>query len=529
MYKVALFGVTGCGKSSIINLLADKPVANVSTGVETCTKRARWYPISLGEKKFRLWDTMGFNQAEAKDVNPLSPYDQAHTLLRNLQDGVDLILLCSRKDGINASLRNLYWLLDSFFFSGRAQIALVLTHFDSPHDQWWDRNGDIIAQRCGIPVHSLPYACITTVQNGSPQSGSIYDQSRQALTALLNNHATTPNPLRLDLSSDISSAAAVTSLNVRCQLSVPDATTLVEKFRLPKRPLNAILFGESGVGKSSIVNLVVGQQIAEVSSGIESCTLDSRSYKINTGLYQFLFWDTVGLNGLHIGHDVCGKAIENAVHLVRDLHRQGGIDLLIFCKKFGRLTPSELNTFRLFQEFLCEGQIPVAFIITHLESQNPMEKWWEKNGEGLLKACNLKTSAVVGHACITSLTPEDPDDQRLHDKLLLSRESVQAMLEDSISYGSAFHEDEGTWVMSFLKKLVGLVRVGNPAKRDKITIKSLMDRCGLTKEQAEELTKLLYSRGWLLHLVYHRFQLTSTRSLDQFQPPIDRKYKLLFQ
>jgi predicted GTPase len=497
VYKVALFGVTGCGKSSIINLLADKPVANVSTGVEPCTTRARWYPVSLGEKKFRLWDTMGFNQAEAKGIDTLSPYEQAHALLRNLQDGVDLVLLCARKDGINASLRNLYWLLDSFFFGGRAQIALVLTHFDTPHDQWWERNRNVIAQKCNIPVQFLPYVCITTVQNGYPQPDSLYDQSKQALKALLQEHATTPTPtpLRLDLSSDI--ASAVESLNVHCQLSISDATTLVEKFRLPKRPLNAILFGESGVGKSSVINLVVGHSAAEVSSGIDSCTLDYRSYKINTGLHQFLVWDTVGFNGTHIGHNVCGMAIENAVRLIRDLHKQGGVDLLVFCKKNGRLSPSELNNLRLFQEFLCEGQIPVAFIITHLERQNPMEKWWDANGEGLLKACNLKTGATAGHACITSLAlDDDPDDQKLHEKLSLSRESVQTMLEDSISYGSAFTKDEGIWVMSFLKKLVvGIVKVGSPPKKGRLTVKNLMDRCGLTKDQAEELIKLLYTRG----------------------------------
>ena len=436
---------------------------------------------------------MGFTQAAANDIDTLSPYDQAHALLRNLQGGVDLVLLCARKDGINASLRNLYWLLDSFFFGGQAQIALVLTHFDTPDDQWWDRNRDVIAQKCNIPVQFLPHVCITTVQNGYPQPDPLYNQSKQALKALLQEHVTTPTPLRLDLSSDIASAAQ--SLNFHCQLSISDATALVERFRLPKRPFHAILFGESGAGKSSIINLLVGQSVAEVSSSINSCTLDYRSYEINTGLHQFLVWDTVGLNDVHVGRSVWGKAIESAVHLIRDLHRQGGVDLLVFCKTNGRPTPSESNNLRLFQEFLCEGQIPVAFIITHLEHQNPMEKWWDVNGEGLLKAYDLKTGAVAGHACITSLAWGDyPDDQRLRDKLSLSREMVQTMLEDSISYGSAFTKDEGIWVMPSLKKkkLVGFVRAGDPPRKDRLIVKNLMDRCGLTKEQAEELSELLY-------------------------------------
>lgn len=504
MYKVALFGVTGCGKSSIINLLANKQVANVSTGVEACTRRAQWYPLSIGEKTFRLWDTMGFNQAEAKDINPLSPYEQAYALLQNLQDGVDLILLSARKDGINASLRSLYWLLDSFLFRGRAQIALILTHFDTPDKEWWDRNRHVIAQRCDIPVQFLPHACITTTHNGSPESDPICDQSRQALRTLLEEYATTPTSPSLDLSSDVASAAAVESLQKHCQLNMLHATILVNNFRSPKRPFRAILFGDAGAGKSSVINLIVGKSVAEVSSGFQSCTMDFCRYEINTGLYQFLVWDTIGFNGTHNGVDVSGKALENAARLVRDLHKQGGVDLLVFCKQSGRLSASELTNLRLFQEFLCEGQIPVAFIITHLEYLNPMEKWWETNGEGLLKACNLRTNAVAGHACITS-APDDPEDQRLRDKLSLSRRLVQVMFEDSISFGSAFDKDEGIWVMSFLKRIVGIVRVGGSSKKDKVSAKNLMDRCGLTRAQADELIKVI--RGQLSHLIL------STRNL----------------
>lgn len=436
---------------------------------------------------------MGFNQAEAKDIDPLSPYEQAHALLNNLQDGVDLVLLCARKDGINASLHGLYWLLDSFFFRGGAQIALVLTDFDSPDDQWWDRNRNVIAKRCDMPaVQFPPHIGITAVQTGSSQPDSFYDHSREALKALLREHAVFPTPLPPDLLSDGTRDAAVKGLNAHCQLSIPDAMELLKRFSTPRRPFHAILFGESGVGKSSVINLVLGENVTDVSGGVKSCTMDSCSYKIDTGRHKFLVWDTVGFNGMHIEHSVCGQAMENAVRLIRDLHKQGGVDLLVFCKKEGRLLESELNIFRLFREFLCEGQIPVAFVITHLEFQNPMEKWWGENERDLLKACNLRTDAVAGHACITARASEDPDDQKHLRRLLQSRQLVHDMLEDSISYGSAFIKDEGIWVMSFLRRLVGMVRVGHPPRRAKITAKSLTKRCGLSEPQAEELIKMLY-------------------------------------
>ncbi|KAF8550569.1 kinase-like protein, partial [Imleria badia] len=93
--NVVLFGTLGCGKSSIINLLADEPIAQISTGIDVhpCTKRPRWYEISIGQRRFRLWDTMGFHFAREGDVSPLLPYEQALAVLRNLTDGANLILL----------------------------------------------------------------------------------------------------------------------------------------------------------------------------------------------------------------------------------------------------------------------------------------------------------------------------------------------------------------------------------------------------------------------------------------------------
>ena len=493
MYNVVLFGVSGCGKSSIINLLAEKPVAMVSSDANVCTIRSKCYPLTLGEKKFRLWDTMGF------DEESLLPYEQAYSVLRHLRNGVDLILLCARRNGFGASIRNLYWLLDSFFFGGQAQIALVLTHFDTPDKEWWDRNRNVIAQRCNIPAQYLPHVCITTVQDGPPQSDFIYDQSKQALKALLQEYATTPTPLHLDLSSNIARAAAVENLENHCRLSILDAQTLVKTFSLPRRPFNMIFFGEMGAGKSSAINLIVGSPVAEISSSIESFPLDYRSHEVNMGIHQFLVWDIVGFNGFHNGNGVFG-ALKNAARLVRDLHRQGGVDLLVFCKKSGQLTSSESKILMIFHEFLCEGHIPVAFIITDLESHDPMEKWWETNEASLLKACNLKPSAVAGHACITSAL-DDPD---LRDKLSLSRQSVQTMLEDSISGGTTFKKKQKIWVMSFLKDLLGMDGFGTMARKEGITTENLMDRCGLTRKQAEELIALLDTnniRCELSHLI----------------------------
>ena len=468
--SVVMFGTLGCGKSSIINLLAGEPIAQVSADVQPCTKRSRWYQVSIGEKRFRLWDTPGFRLAYVGDSSHLLPYEQAHALLRNIADGVNLILLCARKDEISASLGSLYRLINDFLCDGRIRIALVITHLDTPDEQWWERNKCTISQRTNIPVQSIPHVCVTAGQTDC-------DQSKQALKELLQTHAA-------GITLNSSRATPSVNLTTHCGLSPPEATALSEEFNKPRRPFNVVFFGETGAGMSSVINLLVGYPVAEVSLGMKTCTLESRSYRINTGMLQFRVWDTMGLSEAYAGQDMCGRALENAARLIRDLSGEGGIDLLVFCKRSGKLTAFDVCAIRLFEAFFCEGQVPVAVVVTHLEWQNRMEKWWEVNGDGLVKAIGRN---VIGHACITSLASDHASAIGLGSKLLESRLSIQDMLEDCVSSRSILAKVEANSAKSTPNQ-PGVM--GNAPR--KITVTNLIDRCGLTKRQAEELIKLRY-------------------------------------
>ena len=418
---------------------------------------------------------MGFRLPRGGDISHLSPYEQAHAVLRNSPDGVHLILLCARKDEISSSLGSLYWLINDFFFGGRAPVAFVVTHFDTPDERWWERNRRFILTRTGIPIQSIPLACISTAQNSC-------DQSRQTLRALLENCArtTTPIPPRLNFSSH---EAAALNIAAHCGLSNRDATTLMDQFSKHRRPVNVVVFGKAGVGKSSVVNLIAGRVVAQVTSGIESCTLDSSSFMFDTAKTQFIIWDTVGFNGVRNGHENTKQAVVNAVQLIRSLSVESGVGLLVFVKECGKLTPSELNCYRLFEEFLCKGQVPVAVVITHLERHEPMEQWWEMNGEGLVKSLS---GNVIGHACITSLSNTDPEDSKFSKKVSESKLAVEVMLENCIS----FPMGEEISVQSPLKRGGKTGRVP-----EKMTVKNLVNCCGLTMDLAKELVKSYSGSG----------------------------------
>ena len=413
---------------------------------------------------------MGFHIAHGGDNDPLLPYEQAHAVLRNLADGVNLILLCVGKDEIVASFGGLYRLINDFFYGGRAPIALVVTQFDTPDDGWWERNQDAITEQTNIPVHSIPYALITMIQTGR-------SQSKRALEALLANYATTvaPVPLRLDLSS---SKAASLCLASHSGLGIPKAKELVEQFSRPHRPFNVVFFGETGAGMSSVINLIAGHSVANVGTGAKTCTLASHPYKISTGIQQFLIWDTMGLNGASSMYDTGGRATRNAAQLIHDLSEKGGVDLLVFCKRSRNLTKPEVNCYMFFKEFLCEGQVPVAVVVTHLECEACMEDWWIRNDPYLRDSLG----DVVGHACITSLTSDHP----FREKWLESRLAVQTMLENCVSYRSTLARGVGG---ISVKSLFG--RTGEVGRvRKQMTIENLVDRRWLTREEAEELIEL---------------------------------------
>lgn len=58
------------------------------------------------------------------------------------------------------------------------------------------------------------------------------------------------------------------------------------------RPLDVMLAGGSGVGKSSMVNSIFGKSMAKVGRGVDPETMDVDSFRLND---WFRIWDTPGL------------------------------------------------------------------------------------------------------------------------------------------------------------------------------------------------------------------------------------------
>ncbi|KAN0084084.1 P-loop containing nucleoside triphosphate hydrolase protein [Tylopilus felleus] len=242
--------------------------------------------------------------------------------------------------------------------------------------------------------------------------------------------------------------------------------------------LNIILFGASGVGKSSLINLIAGEAVATTSPDVQGCTMSFHPYTFPVHNRDFHIWDTVGLEEPEMGVNGYLPAIEQACDLIHQLSSGGGVDLLIFCIRGNRVSATEQSNYRLFYEALCRSSVPIALVITHLEREINMESWWERNRESLEKY-GIK---YAGHACVTGLPTHSA-------KYRESKVNILRLLEGYNSNGR-FHMPPEGWLIEFLRKFGLFAPLKKEAERKDI-LKVLTKRCKLDPKVAGELADKL--------------------------------------
>jgi predicted GTPase len=247
-------------------------------------------------------------------------------------------------------------------------------------------------------------------------------------------------------------------------------------------PLNFIVFGEMGVGKSSLINLVAGKTLAKSSAGLKSCTLESTEYTIVSSEPQLniKLFDTVGLNNTTMNDKSYLDALVKAHKLVTSLQNQGGVHGLLFCIKGGnRILDSTQQNYRLFHEFLCQKKVPLALVITNLENEENMDDWWTNNQR------DIKEYGIdpVTQVCITTIKGLR---NVYEDKYLESRKKVCDMLA-TFGRGDACSVDIN-WFARMCNRLRHFFIPGKALgkSREKM-LQTLTKRCKLPKQDAMQL------------------------------------------
>jgi len=157
---------------------------------------------------------------------------------------------------------------------------------------------------------------------------------------------------------------------------------------------NIVVFGQTGVGKSSVINMLAGSSVADVSSGAVGSTPSNRPYNISHGNDDvYTFWDTPGLNEAENGTVSSQAAVQNLLDLVKD----HGINLLLYCIR-PRLVDIIRVNYELFWKSICMEKVPIVLVVTGLEGKDDMDEWWREARTPFRKM----KMAFAGCACITS-------------------------------------------------------------------------------------------------------------------------------
>jgi predicted GTPase len=386
------------------------------------------------------------------------------------QDDINLLVYCVQgtkqgRHGIKALCRN-YEICKSEV-QGQIPIVLVVTGLENMRaemEQWWKNNEQFISE---YSMTFAGHACITTLTDEAKLKER-HDQSYRAVCKLI---------------EECRKRCIFVMLFVLCVLLIFTLSSRNE----PKKdgPKKIVLFGEAGAGKSSVVNLIAGKEIATTSNDMQRCTLHWKDHTIDFGGESYTVFDTVGLEEPQLGISGYLESVENAYRLIKKLDQQGGIDLLLFCIRAGRFSSAIQSNYRLFHEFLCEKKVPIVLVFTHLEREMRMEDWWERQQSTFEKTYGIR---VADHVCITAANGLDGRHKQFYEE---SRHAVRDLIKKLTA-----DEQKSSWTggnsrfVSLMRKLKELLPEHLDLKKKDI-VSRLILRCSLSPDVAKHLAEMI--------------------------------------
>jgi len=138
---------------------------------------------------------------------------------------------------------------------------------------------------------------------------------------------------------------------------------------------DVVIFGETGTGKSSAVNLILGKKVAAISNKVVGCTFEFKKFETE----EYNLYDTVGLSEGSKGSVTDGAAFVNVARLLNSL--KNGVSLLVFVMKLGKITTSIEQNYKLFVDTICMKNVPVVLLVTNCEAyhDDANKSWFESN------------------------------------------------------------------------------------------------------------------------------------------------------
>ncbi|KAG1904898.1 P-loop containing nucleoside triphosphate hydrolase protein [Suillus fuscotomentosus] len=451
--NVVIFGQTGAGKTSLVNLITAVPT---SPDAEGCTRQTIVYGYDAVAHnrivKVQLFDTAGLDEdSEGTDLN-----EQAQMGLKKLirtlmtKGGIHLLVYCVQGTDDASALQRNYKLIDSEV-KARVPVVLVVTGLENREpdmEEWWRSNERSILD---LGMKFAGHACITALTINEGGTDGVRQRREE-------------------------SYHAVCDLIAQCYSH--DGTGMPNM----RRTKNIVLFGEAGAGKSSVVNLMAGSEVAKTSLGIQRCTLDWQDYVIDFGGESYKVFDTMGIEESGLEKKEYLAAAANAYRFIKTLDAEGGVDLLLFCVRAGRFTAALQSNYRFFYEFLCNKKVPIVLAITNLEREQRMEDWWERE-HSIFARYQIH---VADHACITAANRLEGTHRQFYED---SRVAMRDLVKRNIA---GKHNDVWTGGNKVFVALMQALKIfGKNRYIRKNALIGQLKRSGMSPETARELADVI--------------------------------------
>ncbi|OAX30655.1 hypothetical protein K503DRAFT_669437, partial [Rhizopogon vinicolor AM-OR11-026] len=126
---------------------------------------------------------------------------------------------------------------------------------------------------------------------------------------------------------------------------------------------NVLVFGETGVGKSSVINLIVGQEVAQTSPDAPTCTLEHTFYEVSLGNQRFKLWEVSSIASMGLFQRLFMKW--RLKRRYKRLCGDDGVYLLLYCMRNSRAQGSLVRDYKFFTSIVSStsGHVPVAAVV----------------------------------------------------------------------------------------------------------------------------------------------------------------------
>ena len=249
---------------------------------------------------------------------------------------------------------------------------------------------------------------------------------------------------------------------------------------------NIIVFGETGAGKSSLVNMLTGRQDATTGNDAVGVTFNWKKHSADLFDTKYQIFDTVGLNEGDSGTVKGTDAIINLFKLVESL--EDGVNLLVLCMR-GRIKKTTSDNYKLFYQIFCDSKVPIILVVTGLEEleDDELDTWWTRNRTAF-EEYGMKFN---GWVCGTTTKGKGG----IYTREFGATKKQLCSLVNSLALEVSWHKPRATWLSGILHAVIKHLPMlfGNLSRSYRTIRDALLSVGGYSQYEAQKIAKMVLS------------------------------------